>query len=333
MVCFKCRRDAIVASMGIMDEAAALARAGRPQDGVQLVKDRASAGDAEAGFVVANWRLWGLYGPKDAAEARRLLDESAAAGWAEAALLRATLVNNGTGGPADPAEARAILEQWRDEPAAAEQLRLLDAMPEKFEAVAEDLTDDPPVRLVRNLLSAGECDYVMRKAEPQIRPSMIIDEATGRPVPHPVRTSFGMNFAPPDEDLVIHALNRRFAEVTGTDHAAGEPLHVLRYTPGQEFRPHLDAIPGAANQRMWTAIVYLNTGFGGGETDFPELGLRTAGGKGDALIFRNALPDGAADQRARHAGLPVTSGEKWVASRWIRQRPYEPEMAGGGIYG
>lgn len=313
--------------MGIMDEMEQLARSGQPREAVRLVEGRAGSGDAEAMFVLANWRLWGMYGPKDLDQAHRLLEASADASWAESALLRATLINNGTGRPADPAAARSILEQWRSEPAAAEQLALLDAMPSNFEPTIEELSADPPVRLVRGLFSPAECDYVLRKAAPELRPSMIIDEATGRPKPHPVRTSFSMNFAPPDEDLVIHALNRRIAAVTGTNYSAGEPLHVLRYTPGQEFRPHLDAIAGETNQRMWTAIVYLNEGFEGGETDFPELGLRTVGGKGDGLIFRNALPGGEADPRARHAGLPVTKGEKWVASRWIRQRAYEPELA------
>jgi prolyl 4-hydroxylase len=313
--------------MGIMDEVEALARAGRPAEAVQFVGDRAAAGDVEAMFVLANWRLWGIYGPRDPAAANALLERSAAAGWAESALLRATLLNNGTGVAPDPVAARQILEDWRDHADAAEQLGLLEAMRGRSEPELEALSDDPPVRMARNLFSAGECDYVLKKAEPDMRPSMIIDEATGRPMPHPVRTSFSTNFAPDTEDLVIHALNRRIAKATGTDQESGEPLHVLRYAPGQEFRPHLDAIAGESNQRMWTAIVYLNEGFEGGETDFPELDIRTLGSKGDALIFRNASPAGEADLRARHAGLPVTRGVKWIASRWIRQRAYTAEFA------
>lgn len=308
-----------------MDEMENLARAGRPREAVRLVQTRADAADAEAMFILANWRLWGMYGPKNLGEAHHLLEASAKAGWSESALLKATLLNNGCGRSADPDTARAILEQWQSEPAAAEQLALLDAMPETFEPVFDEISADPPIRIVGDLFSNAESDYVLKKAAPGLRPSMIIDEATGRPRPHPFRTSFSMNFGPPDEDLVIHALNWRIAAATGTCYEAGEPLHVLRYTPGQEFRPHLDAIAGETNQRMWTAIVYLNAGFGGGETDFPELGIRTIGGKGDALVFRNALPTGDADARARHAGLPVTRGEKWVASRWIRQRAYVPE--------
>lgn len=310
-----------------MDDVEQLARSGRLREAVQLVEDRSGSGDSEAMFILANWRLWGMYGPKDAGAARRLLTDSASAGSAESALVLASLINNGTGGPADHGKARELLEEWRQLPEAAEQLDLLDAMPERPEPSVEELSADPPIRLVRHFFSAAECDYILRKAEPEMRPSMIIDETTGRPRPHPVRTSYSMNFGPPDEDLVIHALNQRIAALTGTDFAAGEPLHILRYTPGQEFRPHLDAIPGESNQRVWTAIIYLNSGFGGGETDFPELGIRTVGGMGDALVFRNALPDGTADQRARHAGLPVSDGEKWVASRWIRQQAYDPEIA------
>lgn len=314
--------------MALMDEIERLARSGRLGEAVQLVGDRA-ASDPDAMLILANWRLWGLYGPRDPVEANRLLGQAAAAGLAEAAVQQATLVNNGTGCAADPASARQILESWRQEPRAAEQLALLDAMQGDSNPPIDELCADPAVRLVRQIFSAAECDYILRRAEPELQPSMIIDELSGRPKPDPVRTSYSMNFGPPDEDLVIHALNRRIAAATATDYAAGEPLHVLRYSPGQEFRPHLDAIPGEANQRQWTLIVYLNAGFDGGETDFPELRIRTLGGKGDALVFRNALPDGTADQRARHAGLPVTSGEKWVASRWIRQRPYAAELVSG----
>jgi prolyl 4-hydroxylase len=313
--------------MGITDEIQQLAQTGKPREAIALVERRAAETDVEAMFVLANWRLWGLYGPKDLAEAHRLLDGSARAGWGESALLQATLINNGTGCAADPAAARAILEHWKSEPAAAEQLALLNGMKEKTGWAGETLAANPLIRMIRGFWSPAECDYVLRRAEPELRPSMIIDQATGRSRPHPVRTSFSMNFGPADEDLVIHALNRRFAGLTATDPAAGEPLHVLRYTPGQEFRPHLDAIAGATNQRQYTAIVYLNGEFEGGETEFPELGIRTVGRKGDCLLFRNCDEGGNPDPRARHAGLPVATGAKWVASRWIRQHAYDPEMA------
>lgn len=312
-----------------MDEVQRLARQGNPGEGLALVARSANDGDGEALFILANWRLWGLYGPHDPAAALDLLGRSEAAGWPEALPLRATLIGNGTGCAANPERARAMLEPLgASDPVIAEQLRLLDAMDDRpFQE--EALSVDPDIRLVRGFLTAGECAYLMRRAEPALRPSMIIDDATRRPVPHPVRTSFSMNFDPASEDLVVHAINRRIAKLTGSDVGNGEPLHILRYTPGQEFRPHLDAMPGESNQREWTALTYLNDGYAGGATVFPDLGISAKGSAGDCLIFRVCNPAGDADVRLKHAGEPVAEGVKWLASRWIRRQAYVPEIVRG----
>jgi prolyl 4-hydroxylase len=74
-------------------------------------------------------------------------------------------------------------------------------------------------------------------------------------------------------------------------------------------------------------LVWLNEDYQGGETHFPTAGLRLKGRRGDALLFRNTGPDGRRDPASGHAGLPVASGEKLIASRWIRERPFEPPLA------
>ena len=125
---------------------------------------------------------------------------------------------------------------------------------------------------------------------------------------------------------VTHLLRPALAADTIT--AQGEPLQVLRYRPGGEYRPHFDAIPGFANQRILTMIVWLNEDYEGGETMFMKTGAKIRGRTGDALLFRNALPDGTRDPDAAHAGLPVTRGEKLIASRWIRARRFEMPVSG-----
>jgi prolyl 4-hydroxylase len=306
--------------MSVLDEAQRLARSGRRGEAVALIEREAGAGDAEALFALANWRLYGLFVARDPAGAHPLLERAAAAGHAEAARLRANLVAGGTGRSADPREAWELL---RAAAPSDPQLALLDAMREP-KLAAQELHDDPPVRIVPGLFSPDECAWLIALAAPALRPSMIVDPATGRPKPDPVRTSDGMNFGPAQEDLVVNALNRRLAAATGTAYECGEPLHVLRYVPGQEYKPHLDALPGVDNQRTWTALVYLNDGYEGGETVFPELGLAARGEAGDCLVFRNVDGEGRGDPRARHAGAPVTGGVKWLASRWIRERPFDP---------
>ena len=129
---------------------------------------------------------------------------------------------------------------------------------------------------------------------------------------------------PTRETLPIRAINLRVAAVSGSTVDQGEALVVLRYTPGQEFRPHYDSLPNTRNQRAATVLLYLNDGFGGGETVFPAYGLSVRPKAGDAILFSNTLPDGSPDARANHAGLPVTHGVKWLATRWIRARPFSP---------
>ena len=103
---------------------------------------------------------------------------------------------------------------------------------------------------------------------------------------------------------------------------------MLHYAPGQEFKPHFDFldpdIPSDADeiarrgQRNMTLLVYLNDDYTGGETEFPVLGLRYKGRKGDALLFRNLDSAGAPDRRMLHAGLTPVTGEKWLLSQWTR---------------
>ncbi|MNR64452.1 hypothetical protein D3C85_1871040 [compost metagenome] len=47
--------------------------------------------------------------------------------------------------------------------------------------------------------------------------------------------------------------------------------------------------------------------------------------KGNAVYFSYLLPDGMLDERTLHAGLPVAEGEKWIATKWLRERPYRSE--------
>ena len=74
--------------------------------------------------------------------------------------------------------------------------------------------------------------------------------------------------------------------------------------------------------RHWTALIWLNDDYEGGETDFPDVGVRVKGAVGDMLLFHNVTGEGLPDPRMIHAGLPVTSGVKWMASRWIRGANY-----------
>lgn len=314
--------------MSVLDEAARLNALGRQHEAVRIVEHAAACGDAEALFAMANWRLFGLFGARDLAAAHRFLDQAATKGFVEARLTKAILTGNGTGCRADAAYAEAMLQTIRSQDShAALQLNFLAGMANAIDFPPErarTLCASPIIKRYPALLTARECAYLSAMAEPQLRPSFVTNPRTGAQMPHPIRTSMGMSFGPTHEDLVIRRINERIARASGTDVACGEPLHILRYTPGQEYKPHTDSMPGESNQRVWTVLVYLNDDYEGGVTRFPELDLDVRGASGDALIFCNVAADGRPEPASLHAGLPVTAGVKWLATRWIRARPYHP---------
>src|SRR3546814_10387329 len=123
-------------------------------------------------------------------------------------------------------------------------------------------------------------------------------------------------------------LRRALAE--GCELVQGEQLILLRYQPGERYLPHRDYFsPSAlaahrpdAGQRMTTVCVYLNPVTAGGGTEFPELGIRVDPTPGAAVVFDNLDATGAPAASSCHAGLAVDSGEKWLATLWLRQRRY-----------
>lgn len=298
---------------------------GQTSDAVALLHSLSDAGDAAAQYELGLWRLYGQYIVRDPDLAAGLFRAAAARHHGEAIAADIALRANGMAGPDDPVAAReAVRVLAATDPHYKRQLAALEALDQLPMPAAQQVSQDPAIRLFGDALPALVCDYVMDAARPRLAPSFVVDPATRRRMPHPVRTSHGTNFGPVDEDCVINAINRRIAAITGTDWRAGEMLHVLRYTPGQQYRLHHDGLPQVTNQRQWTAIVYLNHGFSGGATDFPQLGLQVTPRRGALLLFANTGADGAIDPRTRHAGMALEQGEKWVATRWIRTRRWTP---------
>jgi len=313
----------LAASIGTLLGARRFAEAAR------LLLQRVSSGDGEACEMLADWRIGGDIVGRDLAAARDLLGRAAESGRIEAALLHAAFLASGTGGPADWAAARRAIEQVApNDPRARAQLERIEAMdltPDGFPATppaVRPLSESPYAAASEGFATAAECAYLIRAGEPALKPAMVVDPASGRQIPHPIRTSDQTMFGVYGENLVVAALNRRIAALSGTSPEQGEPLQLLRYRPGGEYRAHMDALPAEPNQRIVTVLIYLSDDYAGGETQFLRTGLSFRGRTGDALLFRNVTPDGEADPMALHAGLPVTRGVKLIASRWIRRERF-----------
>ena len=86
-------------------------------------------------------------------------------------------------------------------------------------------------------------------------------------------------------------------------------------------RPGTAAVLARGGQRLATLVMYLNEPEGGGATTFPDIGFEVAPVKGNAVFFSYDRP--AASTRTLHGGAPVLAGEKWVATKWLRERRFD----------
>lgn len=189
----------------------------------------------------------------------------------------------------------------------------------------------PQLMVFGNVLSKDECEQLIALSQSKLARSTTVDERTGKAELHPDRTSSGTFFAL-NETPFIAKLDQRIAQLMQMPVVNGEGLQILNYQIGGEYKPHYDYFPpdqpGSAThiatggQRVATLIIYLNEVEEGGATIFPELGLAVAPVQGSAVYFSYTNSKNQVDALTYHGGNPVTKGEKWIATKWMRQREY-----------
>jgi prolyl 4-hydroxylase len=188
----------------------------------------------------------------------------------------------------------------------------------------------PRVVVFGGLLSAAECEAVIAQARPRIARSETVDNETGGSEVNAARTSSGMFFGRGESPL-ISSIEARIAALLRWPVERGEGLQVLHYHPGAEYKPHYDYFdpmqPGSApilkrgGQRVGTLVMYLNTPEQGGGTTFPDVQLEVAPIQGNAVFFSYDRPH--PQTRSLHGGAPVIRGQKWVATKWLREGRFD----------
>ncbi|HYX47263.1 MAG TPA: 2OG-Fe(II) oxygenase [Sphingomicrobium sp.] len=230
-----------------------------------------------------------------------------------------------------------LLESAADagEPDAERQLELVSQAP------LEQLLTPPQMERLSSISQIG----AVRGFAPPGFSKWLIDRAADRLVAasvnsggaKAVRTARDFGFGPRQRDVVLAIMQERAARLLRIPVEKHEPPNVISYEPGQEFSLHTDYVDPQVpafraelehmGQRIATIVTYLNEDFEGAETFFPDAGVKFRGGTGDAIAFLNVRQDGTPDYNTRHAGLPPTSGRKWVLSQWVRSKQflYRPE--------
>ncbi len=188
----------------------------------------------------------------------------------------------------------------------------------------------PRIVVFGDLLSSDECEEMIALATTRLARSETVETGTGGTEVNEARTSDGMFFGR-GENALCSRIEARIAALLRWPVENGEGLQVLRYRPGAEYKPHYDyfdpAAPGSAailrrgGQRVGTLVMYLNDPPAGGATTFPDIGLEIAPVRGQAVFFSYDRPLPATG--TLHGGSPVPHGEKWVATKWLREGRFE----------
>ncbi|XP_073220003.1 probable prolyl 4-hydroxylase 9 isoform X2 [Cicer arietinum] len=166
-----------------------------------------------------------------------------------------------------------------------------------------------------NFATAEQCEGIVSVAKAGLKPSSLaLRKGETAENTKGIRTSSGMFIsASEDKTGILGVIEEKIARATMIPRSNGE---------------------------MASFLLYLTNVEDGGETMFPFengsnmdgsygyedcVGLRVKPRQGDGLLFYSLLPNGTIDQTSLHGSCPVIKGEKWVATKWIRDQEHDDD--------
>ncbi|MET1032146.1 2OG-Fe(II) oxygenase [Domibacillus tundrae] len=179
--------------------------------------------------------------------------------------------------------------------------------------------EEPLIVILGNVLSDEECVELITLSKDKMQRSKI---GAAREV-NEIRTSSGMFFQENENDIIAK-VEKRISSIMNIPIEHGDGIQILNYTPGQEYKAHFDFFSptskAAKNNRISTLVMYLNDVEQGGETFFPKLNFSVSPQKGMAVYFEYFYNDTNVNEQTLHGGAPVITGEKWIATQWMRRQ-------------
>jgi hypothetical protein len=289
-----------------------------PARGMTLIEQAAQAGDAQGAWLAATIASASFWQPRDWDKAFGYLMRAAQAGHHAAQSSLRILA----GGPSGDNVEGNDWEKLR---------RVIDLQAWLAPPPIRTILESPCIQVMENFAPPAACGWLMARAEGRLSRATIYDKATGGKTEDGRRTNSQCNLDIETCGVLTFVLRARIAAIVRRQDPAMEIPKILHYAPGDTFDNHFDFLDPAEpaytqelamrGQRTHTFLIYLNEGYSGGQTSFPKLGISHAGARGDALLFSNVDAAGRPAYDTMHAGLPPTSGEKWVFSQWIRKLP------------
>jgi len=189
----------------------------------------------------------------------------------------------------------------------------------------EFLNTAPVVAVLNNLLTHEQCTRLIELGSNLSR-AKVVGETHGVISDHRTNDLQVIPYNCCPESVY---LEQALANITRIPVIQGEKLQLLHYQPGQFYSPHQDWFKtdtlvtnlSQYGQRIATCVVYLNDTTVGGETRFPKLNISIKPKAGSAVYFEYTNINGQSTDLCLHSSEPVIEGEKWVLTKWLRQKP------------
>ena len=196
--------------------------------------------------------------------------------------------------------------------------------------IADNVTlfsSDPIIYVVDDFISEDECQEFINCSKDKLQPATVVGLKEEQKLQDRTNEFAWLEHHANES---IHEVSKRLSILVQMPIRNAEMFQVVHYESGTEYKPHFDSFdqstelgkkywePGG--QRMITALIYLNDVEDGGATYFPKLNISINPKKGNVLVFHNTISETTnINPRSLHAGMPVTSGEKWAANLWFRE--------------
>lgn len=195
----------------------------------------------------------------------------------------------------------------------------------------ERVKNEAPILRFPELLTDGMCAWLIDQARGRLVRARVYDPVDKRETVDEMRNNTTAVFGIAEVSALHFLIQARMASACGSPLTHFEAPAVLHYDVGEQITPHFDFIDPrlpdydeqvrVQGQRISTFLIYLNDGYEGGETAFPNIGIEHRGRAREGLLFANVDARGDPNLQMLHAGKAPTSGEKWILSQFIRRHP------------
>lgn len=176
-----------------------------------------------------------------------------------------------------------------------------------------------------NFITECDASYILQSAQYNYTDSVVVgtDNSEG------IRKS--KTYWLKRDDPIAQKIIKKVCKINGHDTEQAEDIQVVKYEPNGYYKEHHDSCCDNTidckeftkdGNRVLTMLIYLNDGFQGGATYFPNLNKEYKPNKYSGILFypMNKNED-KCHEKSLHGGKPITSGEKYIANVWIREKP------------